>query len=124
MAKIKKLFAKVKASEKLSRMVLFSGHEFVKTEFRRVPAGFENQAKNDDRVETRQQDVSAEDEVEEAVAPQTSPVVERITITDTEDQETDEDTESEDGEDAEESDGEEESDSEKPKSRRGKSKAK
>jgi hypothetical protein len=126
MAKVQKLFARVKADQKLARMVLFSGREFVKTEFRRVPAGFEEQAKNDDRIDVKLQSVAAEEVEETPTAPQTNPVVERITITDTEDQTPEEGEGFEEGEESDE-DGEGEEDaetSEKPKKRRGSTKAK
>lgn len=119
----KKLFARVKASQKFPRMVLFSGHEYVKSEWRRVPAGFEGQAKNDDRVETKLQDVAEEEAAEETPVTTSKPAPERITITDTEEQIAESEGEESDEETSDEEDESEEAEK-KPKSRRGSSKAK
>lgn len=47
------LLARLKKDYKYHRAVLFSGREFVKAEWRRVPAEFEAQALSDERIETK-----------------------------------------------------------------------
>ena len=47
------MLAKLVKSYKYPRAVLFSGREFVKSEWREVPVEFENAAKEDDRLETK-----------------------------------------------------------------------
>lgn len=67
--------AKLKSSYKFPRAVLFSGHEFVKLEWRPVPAGFEDQARKDDRIEFRESKAEKKAAVKAAeVAPVPAPV--------------------------------------------------
>ena len=65
--------AKLKATFKFPRAVLFSGHEFVKAEFRTVPKGFEDQARKDDRLEIRE--TKAEKKAAEVKPVEAAPVV-------------------------------------------------
>ena len=45
--------ARVKKNARFPTYIFFSGHEYVKTEWRAVPAGFEDQALDESLVETR-----------------------------------------------------------------------
>lgn len=48
-----RLEARVKKNERFARYIFFSGHEYVKEGWRPVPAGFEDQARNESKIETR-----------------------------------------------------------------------
>ncbi len=67
------LLAKIKDNQKFFRYILFSGHEYVKGEFRPVPKDLEYQARADERVDlkeiAKEEPTPAVPEVRKEVAP-------------------------------------------------------
>lgn len=64
--------ARVKKTSRYGVANLFSGHEFVKFEWRKVPEGFEEQARTNDLLEVREGKAEkevVEKQVQEAVRP-------------------------------------------------------